>query len=61
MTTDKESNGMLNLLTLTINDKEIQDEYNQHKARIFFFWAWLTSIFSFLAFGVVALNYWVFN
>ncbi|MBM3456896.1 MAG: hypothetical protein FJX80_17515 [Bacteroidetes bacterium] len=61
MATDKESNGMLDLVTLAITDKEAQKEYNQHKVKVFFEWAEVGFGFGLLSLGIQAYNYWVLD
>jgi len=61
MVTDKESNGMLNLVTLWIKDKEAQEDYKQHKLKVFYEWAELGFTLTVLRLGMHALNYWVLN
>jgi len=61
MTTDKESNGMLNLVTLEITDKEVQKEYKQLKVKVYFEWADVGIIVVVALLVRIALDYWVYK
>ena len=58
---DKESNNMLNLLTLTIMNKEVRKELYEHKIKLFDFGAELAVGISAGHLALHALNYWVFK
>jgi len=56
---DKESNGMLNLITLQIKDKETEKAYKQGKVGLFYSYAEMLVVFTNVTMIIHALNYWV--
>ena len=56
---DKESNGMLNLVTLMITNKEADKELYSHKVKLFDLGAEYAVIFAVGSLCNHALNYWV--
>ena len=52
---------MLNLLTLTITNKEVQKELHQHKVKLFDLGAEYGVAFSIGLLCLHALSYWVFK
>lgn len=58
---DKESNGMLNLVTLTITDQEVNKEYKQHRVELYYMCAEIAFFGTLAIMCLHALNYWVFK
>jgi len=58
---DKESNGMLNLITLQITDEETEKAYNQGKVGIFYSYAEIGVVATNVMMIKHALNYWVYG
>jgi len=58
---DKESNGMLNLVTLMITDKEVSNEYKQHRVELYLMSAEIAFAGTIAIMCLHALNYWVFK
>ena len=58
---DKESNGMLNLVTLVITDQELNKECGRHRVELYYMCAEIAFFGAMAIMGLHALNYWVFK